>query len=94
MLVYTKLVDGVKKLFGTMENIPSASDEELVYKDATGSVITLEDKDSYVDNKHGGIIRTSDESTVNVFIGDTQIIGDAPISSHSDDEESEEDSES
>lgn len=81
MLVYEKKVDDERRLFGTMKYVPADDDVELTYKDADGAEITPIEKDSYVDNGHGGIIRKSDDKQVNVFIGETMIIpkdGEAP----------------
>lgn len=76
MLVYEKKVDGTRHLFGTVNGtIPSNDDVQLTYKDAEGSTLTLSESDTYLDNKHGGIIRKSDGKDVNVFIGDVEIIG-------------------
>ena len=83
MLVYEKKIDNVRHLFGTINStIPSISDLQLTYKDADGNSLTLSEQDTYLDNGHGGIIRKSDNKIVNVFIGNTQIIGSAvsPVS--------------
>lgn len=87
MLIYTKIVDSVKKIFGTEGHIPSSSDVELTYVDSDSSEIEPVPGDTYLDNGHGGIVRKSDGKDVNVFIGDVQIIGDAPTASHDLDEE-------
>lgn len=77
MLVYEKKVDGVRHLYGKVEGtIPAASDTQLTYKDAEGQELELVEKDTYKDDGKGGIYRVSDNKAVNVFIGDTQIIGD------------------
>ena len=39
MLVYEKKVEEVSKIFGTMGNIPSDDDEEVIYKDSDGQEI-------------------------------------------------------
>lgn len=76
MLVYEKIVDKVRHLFGTMGHIPSEDDVQLTYKDGDNQELspapTL--NDTYLDNGHGGIIRKSDEKEVKVFIDATQII--------------------
>ena len=77
MLVYEKKVDGVRHLYGKVEGtIPAASDTQLTYKDAEGQELELVEKDTYKDNGKGGIYRVSDNAAVNVFIDDTQIIGE------------------
>lgn len=77
MLVYEKKVDGVRHLYGKVEGtIPAASDTQLTYKDAEGQELELVEKDTYKDDGKGGIYRVSDNKAVNVFIGDTQIIGE------------------
>lgn len=76
MLVYEKKVDGQRHLFGKVQGtIPAADDTQLTYKDASGSSLTLSESDTYLNDGKGGIIRKSDNAAVNVFIGDTQIIG-------------------
>lgn len=77
MLVYEKKVDGERHLFGVLEGrIPSADDAQLTFKDAEGNELELELKDVYLNDGKGGIIRKKDGAVVNVFIGDTQIIGE------------------
>lgn len=76
MLVYEKKVDETRHLFGnTTSTVPTADDVQLTYKDAEGSTLTVTEADTYLDDGHGGIIRKSDNKAINVFIGDTQIIG-------------------
>ena len=76
MLVYEKKVDGERHLFGTVDNTaPGESDVQLTYKDTDGTVIEPELSDVYLNDGHGGIIRKSDSEAINVFIGETQIIG-------------------
>ena len=77
MLVYEKKVDGTRHLYGKVEGtIPAADDVQLTYKDAEGQELELVEKDTYKDDGKGGIYRVSDKAVVNVFIGDTQIIGE------------------
>lgn len=77
MLVYEKKVEGVRHLYGKVEGtIPAADDVQLTYKDAEGQELELVEKDTYKDDGKGGIYRVSDKAAVNVFIGDTQIIGE------------------
>ena len=76
MLVYEKKVEGTRHLFGKVEGtIPAASDVQLTYKDADGNTLTVSESDTYLNDGKGGIIRKSDNKAVNVFIGNTQIIG-------------------
>lgn len=75
MLVYEKKVDDERHLLGTLGQIPSEDDVELTYKDLDGDEISPIKGDIYRDNKSGGMYRESDGKTVNVFIGDTCIIG-------------------
>jgi len=75
MLVYEKVVEGIRHLFGTMGNIPSEDDEQLTYKDNDGDIIEPTLNASYFDDKKGGIV-DAEGKEVNVFIGDTCIIGD------------------
>lgn len=72
-----KLVEGVRKLFGTMSNIPAESDTELTYKDIDGDVITLTSNDTYKDDGKHGIVRESDGKFVSAFIGDNCVIPNA-----------------
>ena len=68
MLIYMKVVNGVKKLFGAPSGIPAESDTEVVYKDKNAQVITLAAKDVYLDDGKGGIVRLSDGKAVKVFV--------------------------
>lgn len=71
MLVYEKKVDSQRKIFGTTNNFPSDSDNQLVYKDRDGDVISdLTLNAEYVDDKHGGILRKSDDQFIAVYIKD------------------------
>ena len=88
MLIYSKVVGGVKKLFGTMENIPDENDNELIYKDSDGDVVTVVAKDVYVDNGSNGkvqrIKRISDDKELIVYIKDAnnnliKVLGDDPV---------------
>lgn len=76
MLVYEKKSDGARHLFGNASGTqPTVDDVQLTYKDAEGSTLTLSESDTYLNDGKGGIVRKSDNKAVNVFIGDTQIIG-------------------
>ena len=76
MLVYEKKVDEARHLFGNATGTaPTVDDVQLTYKDSDGDTLTIVEGDSYIDDGKGGIIRKSDDKPVNVFIGDTQIIG-------------------
>lgn len=88
MLIYSKVVGGVKKLFGTMENIPDENDNELIYKDSDGDVVAVVAKDVYVDNDSNGkvqrIKRISDGKELIVYIKDAnnnliKVLGDDPV---------------
>ena len=68
MLIYEKKVDGKRKLFGTLANVRSEKDKELVYLGTDGNRIELTPDDVYYDNRRGGIVRKSDGQTVSVFI--------------------------
>lgn len=68
MLIYEKKVDGKRKLFGTLANVRSDKDKELVYLGTDGNRIELTADDVYYDNRRGGIVRKSDGQTMSVFI--------------------------
>ena len=83
MLLYTKVVteeteDGktktVRKIFGTLANIPAETDEEVTYKDADGEAVELTADDVYLDGGAGTVIRKSDKKEIQVFVEDTRII--------------------
>lgn len=82
MLIYEKKVDGVRHLFGTLGNIPADIDPQLIYKDAEGNEITniADFKLFYGTNKimkaSVQVMPTEDDTAVNVFIGDTAVIGE------------------
>lgn len=69
MLVYekwvTETVNGVetkvRHLYGTEGNVPSDSDNQLVYQDADGDSVTPSLSNQYVDDGNGGIIMVSEE---------------------------------
>lgn len=81
MLVYEKIVDGVKHLYGTLGNVPSDNDTQLSYKDEAGKEISdvLTFKLFYGTPKlmkaSLTILPTADDTVVNVFLGDTILIG-------------------
>lgn len=76
MLVYEKKVDGVRHLFGNATGTqPTNEDVQLTYKKADGTTIEPQLSDVYLNDGQGGIVRKSDNAAVNVFIGETQIIG-------------------
>jgi len=88
MLVYEKKVEGERHLYGKVEGtVPAVDDVQLTYKDADGQELELVEKDTYKDNGKGGIYRVSDNAAVNVFIGDTQIIGEEIEAESTPDEE-------
>lgn len=79
MLVYGKKVENSMKLFGTTGSIPAVTDSELTYLDEAGNALTIVANDTYKDASSGGTLRIkrlSDGKFVNVFVGETQIIGD------------------
>lgn len=84
MLIYEKKVDGVTHLFGTDANVPSGSDEQLAYKDASNQEIEdiLDYKFFYGKGKEMFAntstrqLPSDDDELVNVWLGDKMIIGD------------------
>lgn len=78
MLLYTKIVEEngkpVRKVYGTVGNVPTARDEEVILKDADGDIIEAVEGDSYViDNSvPGGIVRLSDGKFVAVSVADPE----------------------
>ena len=75
MLVYEKKVEGQRKIFGTLENIPSAEDEALVYTTEDGTEIDdLTLNEQYVDSGNGGIIRVADNTEIFVSLDSTVIV--------------------
>lgn len=88
MLIYEKWVtesdEQVRHLYGTEANVPSDSDNQLVYQDADGDTVTPTLAYTYLDDGHGGIkmvdsegeetflavnIKKQDNSLVNVIPG-------------------------
>ena len=62
MLIYEKFVQGVRHLFGTINNVPSDSDNQLVYKDADGDTVSdISLNNKFFDNGSGGIIMVDSE---------------------------------
>lgn len=78
MLIYekyvTETVDNeevkVRHLFGTEANVPSDSDNQLVYQDADGDAVTPTLAAQYFDDGKGGIIMLTeeDEEKVETFL--------------------------
>lgn len=86
MLIYEKLVNGVRHLFGNYSgNVPTEDDVQLTYKDADGTVISdLTFNESFTTSAKEGIqyiTRVADGKQVNVFIGEHCVIGEdnAPL---------------
>ena len=77
MLIYEKIVNGVRQLFGSATGIPASTDTQVVYKDADGDTITPVPNDTYLDDGKGGIIRKSDDKFVAAFVGNTCVIPNA-----------------
>lgn len=75
MLVYekyvTETVDNeqvkVRHLFGTEANVPSDSDNQLVYQDADGDTVTPSLENKYFDDGNGGI-KMVDSEGVETFL--------------------------
>lgn len=68
MLVYTKIVDGVRKLYGTMGRLPGEEDEELVYvdrdiEDESEEIVEPVEKDKYFATNGYTIQRASNNRT-------------------------------
>lgn len=86
MLIYEKRVAGVRHLFGTMGDIPSADDLQLTYKGSDGQVIADVKKFKFFYEKALNVF--ANESTdqlpgdadteIKVYLGDELIIGTAP----------------
>ena len=70
MLIYEKGTGENRHLYGTLENIPSDSDNQLVYEDKDGDTITPTLSNTYVDDGRGGILMRKDgeETFVGVYI--------------------------
>ena len=56
MLVYEKLKDGARHLFGTWGNIPQDTDEQLMYTDSEGTEVHPTLSDIFTDDGNGGIL--------------------------------------
>ena len=87
MLVYEKKVDNVRHLFGTMNDVPSESDNQLVYKDAYGDSATVSLNNKYLDDGHGGITMVTPEGTasflaVNIKKTDNSLVNIIPGGSY------------
>ncbi len=89
MLVYEKWVTNQstneleRHLFGTEGNIPSNSDNQLVYQDADGDAVTPSLSNTFVDNRNGGIIMIDSDGketfvAVNIKKSDNSLINIVP----------------
>lgn len=67
MLVYEKDAGENRHLYGTLNNIPSESDNQLVYEDADGDAISPTLSGTYVDDGHGGILMKGEDG--DTFVG-------------------------
>ena len=80
MLLYTKVLQEeqgpVRKVYGTLNNIPAESDKEVTLMDAEGVEFKAVANDTYLDNGHGGIVRASDKKAVNVIVDGVAVIGE------------------
>ena len=80
MLLYTKVLQEeqgpVRKVYGTLNNIPAESDKEVTLMDAEGAEFEVVANDTYLDNGHGGIVRASDKKAVNVIVDGVAVIGE------------------
>ena len=80
MLLYTKVLQEeqgpVRKVYGTLNNIPAESDKEVTLMDAEGAEFKAVANDTYLDNGHGGIVRASDKKAVNVIVDGVAVIGE------------------
>ena len=80
MLLYTKVFQEeqgpVRKVYGTLNNIPAESDKEVTLMDAEGAEFKAVANDTYLDNGHGGIVRASDKKAVNVIVDGVAVIGE------------------
>ena len=80
MLLYTKVLQEeqgpVRKVYGTLNNIPAESDKEVTLMDAEGTEFEAVTNDTYLDNGHGGIVRASDKKAVNVIVDGVAVIGE------------------
>lgn len=78
MLIYEKniVVNNTQEhhIFGTMRNIPSVNDNQLVYRDGNGNIITPVLNATYVDDGNGGILERPANTAVDVFLDDVNII--------------------
>lgn len=80
MILYTKVFQEehgpVRKVYGTLKNIPAESDKEVTLMDAEGTEFKAVANDTYLDNGHGGIVRASDKKAVNVIVDGVAVIGE------------------
>lgn len=74
MLIYEKLAEGIRHIFGTFGNVPDEADSQLSYKNQEGATATPTLNDTYLDDGHGGIIQKSTGDTINVFLDGENII--------------------
>ena len=83
MLIYEKFVDGVRHLFGTLENAPSEDDIQLTYKNADGEVVTdlsafkffYGTKEVLFAGESDRQLVTDEDTQISVWLGDEAILG-------------------
>ena len=81
MLIYSKVVDGKRKLFYSVSGIPAYNDSELTYKDDSGDAVDVSElcffynKNGVMGGKSTNQVPAEDDVIINVYAGDTCIIG-------------------
>jgi len=83
MLIYTKIVDGERHLFGTLANIPSEDDVQLTYKNADGEEVSEIDafkffygtKVALFAGESDRQLPSEEDTQISVWIGDTAVLG-------------------
>lgn len=74
MLVYEKVEDAIRALFGTEENIPAIDDAEIVFKNEDGEAIELTRQSKLFDDGKGGMLveKDGERKFVAMFIGEAE----------------------
>lgn len=83
MLIYTKIVDDQRHLFGTLNNLPSDDDIQLTYKNAEGEEVAdisvfkffYGTKNALFAGESDRQVTSDKDTQISVWIGDEAVLG-------------------
>jgi len=80
MLVYEKVNETLRELFGTEANIPAEADKKIVFRDEAGAIVEVSRASKLFDDKHGGMLLevNGQRKFVAMFIGEDATVAIVP----------------